>query len=465
MGIRAKTAVLLAMAAVVGLSAAAAVSEAAAPASPAASRAAMLAAAVAVSCVVVVALLWLRTVTRALESLRAAASSLLGGRDQLSDRAALALLAQRADEVGDLGAALVELARQHESSIARLDAERDLYLAILDGMREGIVVTDAEGLVTLTNRALRETLGLEHDLRGREPLEVGRIPELAEVLDRATREGPCAAEAEVPEPRRRTLLLSAAPLPDTHAGAVAVAHDITELRRLERVRRDFVANVSHELRTPITSVLAAAETLQGEALTRPEVAARFVASIHRNAARLAAIVEDLLRLSKIESGRWKYELVEVPVRAMAERVVELASSAAGARRIALLVEVADGTLAVRADEAALQLVLANLVDNAVKYSHEGGAVRITAELADKGVAISLHDQGIGIEAPVQDRIFERFYRVDKGRSREAGGTGLGLSIVKNLVQGMGGEVTVRSEPGRGSTFTVTLPRGRGDGVE
>jgi len=458
-GIRAKTGVLLAIAAVVGFSAAAAVSEAAGPASVGAGRAALLAATVAVACVALVSFLWMRSVTAALEGLRDAASSLLGGRERLSDRATLTLLAQRADEIGDLGTALVELSRQHESSIARLDAERELYLAILDGMREGIVVTDGEGLVTLTNRSLRETLGLVQDPRGREPLEAGRIPELAEVLDRATREGPCAAEADVHEPQRRSLLLSAAPLPDTHGGAVAVVHDITELRRLERVRRDFVANVSHELRTPITSVLAAAETLQGEAITQPEVAARFVASIHRNASRLAAIVEDLLRLSKIESGGWKYELVDVPVRAMAERVVELAASAATAHQIAVRVEVADVTLAVRADEAALQLVMANLVDNAIKYSHQGGAVRITAEPVDKGVAIAVHDQGIGIDAPALDRIFERFYRVDKGRSREAGGTGLGLSIVKNLVQGMGGEVTVASEPGKGSAFTVTLPRG------
>jgi two-component system phosphate regulon sensor histidine kinase PhoR len=452
-GLRAKTAAVLLIAAVVGLSTGAAVREATG------GRGSLWIAVASVAVVAVAALLWLRAVTHSIERLRAAASALLGGREPPAERAALALLAQRADEIGDLGTALVELSRQHESSIARLDAERELYLAILDGMREGIVVTDVRGLVTLTNRSLRETLGLTSDPRGREPLEAGRIPELAEILDRATKEGPCAAEADIAEPARRTLLLSAAPLPDTHSGAVAVVHDITELRRLERVRRDFVANVSHELRTPITSVLAAAETLQGDAMGKPEVAARFIASIHRNASRLAAIVEDLLRLSKIESGRWKYELLDVPVRALAERVVELASAAAVAQEIKVEVQVADGGLAVRADEAALQLVVANLVDNAIKYSPEGGSVRITAEPVERGVAISVHDNGIGIEPPALERIFERFYRVDKGRSREAGGTGLGLSIVKNLVQGMGGEVTVRSEPGKGSTFTVTLPRG------
>ena len=459
MGLQTKAVVVTVVATIVGLSGAAAVSEALGPATQAAGRTAMLAAACTAALFATVVISWLRSVGSSLSTLRTTALTLLAGPEQPAERATLALLAQRADEIGDLGAALVELAHQHQASIARLDAERELYLAILDGMREGIVVTDGKGLVTLTNRSLREMLGLTADPRGREPLEAGRIPELAEVLARATREGPCAAEADVTEPGRRALLLSAAPLPDTHGGAVAVVHDMTDLRRLERVRRDFVANVSHELRTPITSVLAAAETLQGEARNDPQTAARFVASIHRNASRLAAIVGDLLRLSKIESGSWKYDLVDVPLRALAERVVELASGSAAAVGVTTIVDIEDRALAARADEAALQLVLANLVDNAIKYSQPGGEVRIFAEQGAGTVSVSVEDHGIGIEAHAVDRIFERFYRVDKGRSRDAGGTGLGLSIVKNLLQGMDGDVTVRSELGGGSTFTVTLPRG------
>jgi two-component system phosphate regulon sensor histidine kinase PhoR len=255
-------------------------------------------------------------------------------------------------------------------------------------------------------------------------------------------------------------MVRVAPLEAAGQGAVAVLSDVTELRRLETLRRDFVANVSHELRTPIAAVRAAVETLLDGALERPEAAREFVAIIERHTERLHRLVEDLLELSRIEARELKLSLEPVePAGAMA-RVAELFDLAAGSKRIRLVRDVAEALPRVHADRHALEQVLSNLIDNAIKYSPEGATVTVRARRYGEGVRLSVEDTGPGIEARHLPRLFERFYRVDAGRSRQLGGTGLGLAIVKHLAEAMDAAVSVDSTPGRGTTFHVDLQPAR-----
>jgi two-component system phosphate regulon sensor histidine kinase PhoR len=253
-----------------------------------------------------------------------------------------------------------------------------------------------------------------------------------------------------------------------------VIHDITELRRLESIRRDFLANVSHELKTPLSSIKAYTETLQNGA--DPETTQRFLSRIEEQANRLHNLILDMLVLARIESDHQSFEIVSVDLAEAARGCVEAQRRAADAKRISLHLQCAsaDGSAAcrVRADREGLREILDNLVDNAIKYTPEGGSVTIgwrsdagkTVESSSRDLqsaicTLTVSDTGIGIKPADQERVFERFYRVDKARSRELGGTGLGLSIVKHLAQSFGGSVAVASTPGEGSTFTVELPVG------
>jgi two-component system phosphate regulon sensor histidine kinase PhoR len=259
---------------------------------------------------------------------------------------------------------------------------------------------------------------------------------------------------------RRSIRAQVAPLPKRQ-GVVAVLHDVTQLKRADAIRRDFVANASHELRTPLTSIRGFAETLLDGALSDERTAQRFVGHIGENARRLERLVEDLLELSRAESPDSRMELGRVDASALAAQLVAGVEQRALEKRLALTLE-AEPAIA-SADARALDQVLLNLVDNALKYTPEGGhvALRVKNVVASGGpqearVLIEVQDDGPGIPAAHLDRIYERFYRVDKGRSREQGGTGLGLSIVKHLVQRMGGEVSVESRVGHGSVFRVSL---------
>jgi two-component system phosphate regulon sensor histidine kinase PhoR len=330
---------------------------------------------------------------------------------------------------------------------------------VLDGMREGVLLLDAENLVQLANPALREMLLLDRDILGRTQLEVVRNAELKRILDAARASGaPASGEIEVGDLKPRRLLVHAIGLPDDIGGVLVVFVDVTDLRRLESMRRDFVANVSHELRTPITSVRSAAETLRVAIESGPEAAATFVGMIERNAERLHRLVEDLLDLSRIESREFRLTLETVELHTVADHVVTLLTPNADRKRMRLIVDIPAETAPVRAARRALEQVLSNLVDNAVKYGLENGTVTLRAVSEARTVRISVEDDGPGVEAKHLPRLFERFYRVDAGRSREVGGTGLGLSIVKHLVEAMAGTVGVESTPGKGSRFSVTLPR-------
>jgi two-component system phosphate regulon sensor histidine kinase PhoR len=365
------------------------------------------------------------------------------------------------DEIAELGRALDGMAANLAATLTALRGERDLLGLILQSMREGVLVLDQEGLMLLVNPALRATLGIPADTEGRAALELIRNADLPSILERAQIVGgPVTGEIETTGPRPRRLLVHAAPLPminGKHQGLLAVFVDVSETRRLETLRKDFVANVSHELRTPITAVRSAVDTLRLTMAGDPAASERFVDIIDRNAQRLGALVEDLLDLSRIESKDYRPEAKPVPLRTVADQALTLLRARIEEKSLDVGNEIATELPAARADRRGLEQVFTNLLDNAVKYCPAGSSVRLRAQQTERGLRVEIADTGPGIEPRHLPRLFERFYRVDSGRSRDMGGTGLGLSIVKHLVETMGGAIGVESTPGRGSTFWFTLP--------
>lgn len=378
-----------------------------------------------------------------------------------------------------LGMSLQRIAAHQARSIAELRSERDLVGRILARMDEGVMVLDSSRRVSLVNAALRSMLLPEPtvartaaqtpprtatgevpsalDVRGKTVLEVFRHAELEGLLDAANGEaGRSSGEIEVGGIMPRRLLVRAARF-QGDGGYLLVFLDVTDVRKLESLRRDFVANVSHELRTPVAAVRSAAETLRMVGDGDPAARVRFVDIVERNAERLQNLIEDLLDLSRIESRAYKLNIEPVELHKVAAYVLGLFRDRAEARRISLTNEVPQDLPIVHSDRRALEQVLCNLVDNAVKYCHAGSAISLRARTDGSHVRVTVADTGAGIEPQHLTRLFERFYRVDPGRSRDHGGTGLGLSIVKHLAEAMGGQVAVESRIGQGSSFTVTLP--------
>jgi len=361
------------------------------------------------------------------------------------------------DELGELGHALDRLAGSLATTLGELRAERDLQKRILEAMHEGVVVVDRDGRIVLVNPAIRSTLLLGADAVGKLLIETVRHAQLDTLLDRAREEEEdLPLELELPGLKPRRLLVTAAPLSGDEEGLLLVFVDVTELRRLESLRRDFVANASHELRTPIAAVRSATETLQTGALDDKPAATRFLDIIERNAQRLQSLVEDMLELSKLESNEFKLKRERVDLQRVVPIVLALFRERAEKRGVRLSAEIASSLPTVEGDSRALEHVLSNLVDNAVKYCPMGARILVSATEDEGRVRLVVSDTGPGIAAEHLTRVFERFYRVDAGRSRELGGTGLGLSIVKHMVETMRGRVSVESAVGKGSTFTVSL---------
>ena len=362
------------------------------------------------------------------------------------------------DELGGLAGSFNQVAKELSATVSALAQERDRLHRILDSMGEAVLAVDAEERVTLVNATARNWLGLGEEGSQKTLLEVSRLPALADLLKEAE-EGSAAAEFEIPGPPPRQVLVQAATL-RASPGAVVVMHDVTKRRRMETVRSDFVANVSHELRTPVSVIRANAETLLDAHPFEDPEEREFLAAIFRNAERLSQLIADLLDLSRIEAGEQAFHPEPTPLAS----VVERASGAAGRQALQKNITVTnqvDPSQRVTADERALEQVLQNLLDNAVKYTQAGGhvTVRTVPETGDeRRVRVEIEDDGPGIDEIHRDRVFERFYRVDAGRSREVGGTGLGLAIVKHLVQAMAGTVGVRPGPSGGSIFWIELPR-------
>jgi two-component system, OmpR family, phosphate regulon sensor histidine kinase PhoR len=396
--------------------------------------------------------LWAHALTRNVRGITATARAMAAG--DLGVRTPVL----GGDELGDLGRALDQLARNLAAALDRLRREHDLLNRVVNGMREGVLLLDRQGRVVLANSALRDMLLLGPDVVGKMPLEVIRNAELKRTLDEAAAsDDTISGEIDLGDLKRRQLLVHAAALRGQPGGGLlAVFVDMTDLRRLETIRRDFVANVSHELRTPIATVRSAAETLRGALASQPQMAAVFVEIIERQSERLQSLVEDLLDLARIESKQFRLTLEPISLAPIVDHIVSLFRERAEEKHIHLRAEVAGDLPLGRADQRALEQVLTNLLDNAVKYGTDGVSVTVRACRDADSLRVSVADTGAGIDQAHLPRLFERFYRVDPGRSRDVGGTGLGLSIVKHLVEAMDGRVGVESAPGRGTTFTFTL---------
>ena len=349
------------------------------------------------------------------------------------------------------------LHEQQQLALAQAQAQQQ---ALFNSMVEGVLLLDGNGRVRLVNQALEQLFGLTGDIRGRTTMEALRLHELQELVSRVRVESQVLGfELELPGLDNRCLQVNATALLDRggkQQGMILVFHDLTRLKQLENTRQEFVANVSHELRTPLSMIKGYVETLINCAKDDPNVAARFLKTIEKHTDRLTYLIEDLLTISRLESGQIVLNIQKVELRSVAEDVIDDLQSRAEDKKVILENQVPDDVV-VRADADRVQQVIFNLVDNAIKYGRPEGRVWINARRAGGQFAeVSVRDNGPGIPPDSIDRVFERFYRADKARSREQGGTGLGLSIVKHIIQSHGGEVWVESELGRGTTFFFTL---------
>ncbi|WP_020468362.1 HAMP domain-containing sensor histidine kinase [Zavarzinella formosa] len=368
-------------------------------------------------------------------------------------------------ESRELARTFNEMSFRLASQFAELQVERRQLRTILGGMIEGVVAIGEGQRILFANEAAGQMLEFNPDeAMGRPFWEVSRFPAVQKILDQALADHlPRREPIELKGFGSRHLKVYVSPLRDEHTpNAIMVLHDTSDLHRLERLRQDFVANVSHELKTPLAVVKACVETLQDGAVEDPDARVMFLASIAEQADRLHALILDLLSLARIESGAEIMEFEEISLNKMVARCMNRQRPRAEAKRMTLELESSDPESSVWADEEALVQILDNLLDNAVKYTQEGGTVRVRWQQAGPNVCFSVADNGPGIPERDLPRIFERFYRVDKARSRELGGTGLGLSIVKHLTQTMKGTVKATSDLGRGTTFMICLPRSAND---
>ena len=350
------------------------------------------------------------------------------------------------------------LQEQQQVALGQADLQQQ---ALFNSMVEGVLLLDGDARVRLVNQALERLFGLTGDIRGRTIMEALRLHELAELVSRVRVEGQVLGlELELPGLDQRSVQVNATALLDragNQQGMILVFHDLTRLKQLENTRQEFVANVSHELRTPLSMIKGYVETLIHGAKDDPNVATRFLQTIEKHADRLTYLIEDLLTISRLESGQIVMNIQKVDLRPLVDDVLNDLQSRAAEKKVNLENQAADD-LVVRADAERIQQVLFNLVDNAIKYGRVEGRVWIKTRVApERMIEVSVCDNGPGIPPDSIDRVFERFYRVDKARSREQGGTGLGLSIVKHIVQSHGGEVWAESQLEQGTTFFFTLP--------
>jgi PAS domain S-box-containing protein len=385
------------------------------------------------------------------------------GRISAGDLASRATVASR-DEIGNLAAAFNRMADQLSQKLDALTEERTKIEAIISSMSDAVVATDGAGRLLLLNGAARDLLGLRPDDAGRPAADALGDHAVWRALDHTARRGTDAAEEFTlgSGAHERLFHLNATPLRAAggrNAGAVAVVRDVTEFRRAERLRRDLTANVSHELRTPLTSIKGFTETLLAGAAADEQACRRFLTIIDAEATRLMTLVDDLMALSRLESRAEPMELGPVRLDALVEEAASRLRPQAAQHHIALRTAAA-GTPVVTADADRILQVLTNLIDNAIKFTPEGGAVEVTLREDGADAVVSVTDSGRGIPPDDLPRIFDRFYRVERSRSREAGGSGLGLAIAKHIVDAHGGRIMVTSRPGAGSTFSVALPLAR-----
>jgi two-component system phosphate regulon sensor histidine kinase PhoR len=412
---------------------------------------------VAASLGLVASTVLVRRMTSPLEEVLVAAGSYAAGdyRPQVTP--------EGSDDVAQIAGAFNRMTLDLRGQMATLTDERNRLQAILGAMVEGVVAVDSTQLVVHANRAAARILGVDAgSTAGRRLWEVTRLRPILDAVAAALQSGAEArSEARaLSQPQEVVVEVVVTPLRDAGgqvSGAVVVLHDVTELRRLETVRRDFVANVSHELKTPLQAIQGLVETVLDDGAMDAGVRQRFLGRIGEQSARLSSLVRDLLALARIESAEGALDRRPLDLREPVRESVSRLLVAAESKGLRLTADLPSDPVRIHGDEEALREVVDNLVDNAIKYTPSGGAARVTLRAEGDDAVLEVKDSGIGIEQAHVERIFERFYRVDKARSRELGGTGLGLSIVKHVVSAHGGRVSVESAPGEGSTFRVRLP--------
>ena len=364
------------------------------------------------------------------------------------------------DEIGDMSKALSNMSDQIQDKIDEIRRETLKLNTVISSMFEGLMVVDEKKRVILMNLSLRKLLLIDSNPEQKASIEVIRNPQIQDIIDRIIKQKQAliSEEIDISSPQEKILRINAVPIirNDTLTGAVLVFHDITQIRKLERMRRDFMANVSHELRTPVTSIKGYSETLLEGALEDKDRAKGFINIIHQNSTRLEALINDLLDLAAIESNKMSISLIPLDIKPILKRCVGVFENSIKDKGLSLSIHIPDDIPKILADEKRITQVLLNLLDNAVKYTNAGG-ITVGISLKNKLVQIDITDTGIGIPENDLPRIFERFYRVEKSRTRDLGGTGLGLSIVKHIVESHNGNVWVNSKVSQGSTFTVTIP--------
>ena len=379
------------------------------------------------------------------------------------DYESVPMIRSRDDEWGKLGDAFGQMQSELRRRENRLEENSQRLEAVLSSMIEGVLAVKPGGEVMLANGAACRMLSFHREkLVGRQLVEVVRIPELSQAIEKSQKDRTFSkAEFKTIDDPPRTLKVRVSMLADEEKPGVAVVlHDVTELRQLETMRQDFVANVSHELKTPLASIKAYAETLRMGAIRDENKNIQFLEQIEFQADMLNNQIQDLLQLARVESGEKTFSISDVDVNMICESLHRQFLDAALSRHLELHLQLAQPTPLARCDSDAIETVVKNLVVNAIHYTPEGGRVSISTSVDDSWIVISVVDSGIGIAPEQQARIFERFYRVDRARSRDMGGTGLGLAIVKHLTQAFGGTVTLESQLGKGSQFHVRLPRSK-----
>jgi len=364
------------------------------------------------------------------------------------------------DEIGELGEILNQMSDELSQKISQISQEKSQLDSVLSSMLEGVLAVDSSGKVLLVNEALAQILKLNSSFYGRPYYELIRNPELNQFVQEVLAD-PEEKQKEVSffQPEERDFMVQSALVEQKKKGSISllfVFHDITELKRTERVRKDFVANVSHELRTPLTSIKGYVEALRDGAISDPEKSLQFLSIISQHTDRMNKIVTDLLQLSRIESKDFILKIEPFFLKELLDEVSSTLKSSSEEKSQTLEIDLPSPSLKVSADRHWITQALTNLVDNAIKYTPEKGKIKIEARDKGESIEIAVIDNGIGIPQKDLPRIFERFYRVDKGRSRESGGTGLGLSIVKHIFEASGGKVEVKSQEGKGSEFSFRL---------
>ena len=368
----------------------------------------------------------------------------------------------RQDEIGQLANSLNLMSEELENKIRIISEDKDKMKVVLSSVIEGIIAIDKEGRIILFNNALKNMTDYSSDrVLGKFHWEIIRNNQLNELLKEVLQKGqPLTREITIFSPQEKIFRASANPLTEKNEvwGAVVVLNDITEIKKLEKMRSEFVANVSHELRTPLTSIQGFVETLKDGAINDPGKAQYFLEIIEKQSNRLNNLIEDILQLSKIESQEIIMNLQSINLRDLIDKTISEFKKKIEQKNHKIKINISPQLPLIKADPEQIEVVFRNLLDNAIKYTPNGGEIYISAFEKAENIYIEVADNGIGISAEHLPRIFERFYRADKDRSRKLGGTGLGLAIVKHIVQAHGGTIGVESKPGKGSKFFFTLPK-------